>query len=84
MDITGIIIMLAIGAIAGFLAGQLMKGSGFGLVGNIIVGIVGSFIFGFLFGGLSLFPMPILNQILGGTIGASLLLFVISLVKKAT
>jgi len=42
MDITGLIIFLAIGAVAGWLAGNLMKGGGFGLLGNIVVGVVGA------------------------------------------
>ena len=46
----GIILYLLIGAVAGWLAGLIMKGRGFGLFGNIIVGIIGGFIGGFLFG----------------------------------
>ncbi|MEM7455278.1 MAG: GlsB/YeaQ/YmgE family stress response membrane protein [Planctomycetota bacterium] len=84
MDITGLLIALLVGAIAGFLAGQIMKGRGFGLVGNIIVGILGAVIFGALFGNFNLLNSPMLNEIAGGTIGAMVLLFVISLVKKAT
>ena len=49
MDIQGLIIFLAIGAAAGWLAGTLMKGGGFGLLGNIIVGIIGAVIGGFVF-----------------------------------
>ncbi len=84
MNVTGLLIALLIGAVAGFLAGQIMKGSGFGLVGNIIVGILGALIFGFLFGNFNLLNSEILNEIAGGTIGAVILLFLISLVKKAT
>ena len=54
MNITGLLIALVIGAIAGFLAGQIVKGHGFGLVGNMIVGIVGALVFGFLFGNFNL------------------------------
>ena len=46
MDLVGIIIWLAIGAIAGWLAGQIMKGGGYGFVGDITVGIVGAAIAG--------------------------------------
>jgi uncharacterized membrane protein YeaQ/YmgE (transglycosylase-associated protein family) len=84
MDITGLLVALLIGAIAGFLAGQIMKGHGFSLVGNIIVGIVGSLLFGFLFGNFNLLNSAILNGIAGGTLGAVILLFLIGLVKKAT
>ncbi|MBX3421873.1 MAG: GlsB/YeaQ/YmgE family stress response membrane protein [Pirellulaceae bacterium] len=84
MNISGLLIALLIGAAAGFLAGQIMKGRGFGILGNIVVGILGALVFGFLFGSLNLFNSAILNQIAGGTIGAVILLFVIGLIKKAT
>jgi uncharacterized membrane protein YeaQ/YmgE (transglycosylase-associated protein family) len=80
----GIIVAVVIGAIAGFLAGNIMKGGSMGLVPNIIVGIVGAFLFSFLFGSLNLIPVPYVNEILSGTIGAVILLFAISLFKKAT
>lgn len=79
-----LLIAILIGAIAGFLAGQIMKGRGFGLIGNIIVGIVGAALFGFLFGNFKLLSNEFLDAIAGGTIGAVILLFIISLVKKAT
>ncbi len=50
MSITNLIIFLAIGAIAGWLAGNLIKGGGFGLMGNIVVGVIGAFVGGFVFG----------------------------------
>jgi uncharacterized membrane protein YeaQ/YmgE (transglycosylase-associated protein family) len=50
MDITGLVIFLAIGAVAGWLAGILMKGGGFGLLGNIVVGVIGAVLGGFVFG----------------------------------
>lgn len=84
MNITGLIIALLVGAVAGFLSGQIVKGRGFGLVGNIVVGVVGALIFGFLFGNFNLLNSPILNEIAGGTIGAVILLVVISFMKKAT
>ena len=49
MDAQGLIIFLAIGALAGWLAGKIMKGGGFGLVGNIIVGVVGAIVGGYVF-----------------------------------
>lgn len=52
-EITQILVMLGIGAVAGWLAGIIMKGAGFGLIGNIIVGIVGSVIGTFVGGLLS-------------------------------
>ncbi len=84
MNIAGLLIALIIGAVAGFLAGQIMKGSGFGLIGNMIVGILGALVFGFLFGNFNLLNSAILNEIAGGTIGAVILLWLLSLVKKAS
>ena len=49
MDVQGLIIFLIIGAVAGWLAGTLMKGGGFGLIGNVVVGVIGAVIGGFLF-----------------------------------
>lgn len=77
-----IIIFLAIGALAGWLAGTLMKGRGFGLLGNIIVGIIGSVVGGFAFGLLGISAGGILGSIVTAVIGAVLLLFIISLIKK--
>lgn len=83
MDPVAIIIMLAIGAVAGWLAGQILSGSGFGLFGNILVGIAGALVAGFLLPGFLPFG-GIVGQIISATIGAILLLVVIGLVKKAT
>jgi uncharacterized membrane protein YeaQ/YmgE (transglycosylase-associated protein family) len=83
MDITSLIIFLAIGAVAGWLAGLLMKGRGFGLLGNIVVGIIGAVVGGFLAGVLGISASGIIGSILMATAGAAVLLFVIGLVKKA-
>lgn len=82
MDPVAIIIMLVVGAIAGWLAGQIMKGAGFGLIGNIIVGILGAIVAGFLLPGI----LPIgglIGSIISATIGALILLFVVGLLKRA-
>ncbi len=76
------ILFLIIGAVAGWLAGNFMKGSGFGLLGNILVGIVGSFIGGFLFGLLGLQGFGLIGSLVTATVGAVVLLYIISLVKK--
>jgi uncharacterized membrane protein YeaQ/YmgE (transglycosylase-associated protein family) len=80
----GIIAWLIIGAIAGWLAGVLVKGGGFGLIVDIIVGIVGAFIGGWLAGvlGISLGGGWI-GSIITAVIGAVILLFVIRLIKRA-
>jgi uncharacterized membrane protein YeaQ/YmgE (transglycosylase-associated protein family) len=85
MSVEGLIIFLIVGAIAGWLAGQIMKGGGFGLIGDIIVGIIGAFIAGFLLPAIGI-PMiggTIIGAIIYATIGAVILLFVIRLVKRA-
>ena len=84
LDIWGLVIAMLIGAIAGFLAGQIVKGHGFGLVWNIVIGIVGALLFGFLFGNFNLLNSPILNEIVGGTLGAIILLLVIGAFRTAT
>ena len=84
MGIESLVVLLLIGAVAGWLAGLIMKGYGFGLIGNIVVGIVGAFIAGLVFPaiGVSL-GSGILASILHATVGAVILLFLIGLIKRA-
>jgi uncharacterized membrane protein YeaQ/YmgE (transglycosylase-associated protein family) len=84
MDPTSLIIFLLIGAAAGWIAGLLMRGGGFGLLGNIVVGIVGAVVGGFLFGlvGVSA-GGGLLGSLVTAVIGAAVLLFVVGLIKKA-
>ncbi len=83
MDPTAIIIMLLVGAIAGWLAGIIYSGAGFGLVGNIIVGLLGAIIAGFLLPGV--LPLSgIAGQIISAAIGAVILLFLVSLARRGT
>jgi uncharacterized membrane protein YeaQ/YmgE (transglycosylase-associated protein family) len=84
MAIEGLIIWLVIGAIAGWLAGELVKGYGFGLVGNIVVGIAGAFIAGWLFPRIGfVLSGGILAAIVNAFIGAVILLLVIGFLKRA-
>jgi len=84
MDLTGLLILLAIGAVAGWLAGIIMKGSGFGLIGDIIIGIIGAVVGGYLFSTFGISAGGgILGAIITGTVGAGVLLFVIGLIKRA-
>lgn len=78
----GIVWFLLIGLIAGFLAGKIMKGGGFGLVGNLVVGIVGAVVGGFTFGLLGFNSTGLIGGLLTATAGAVILLFLIDLVKK--
>lgn len=83
MTLTGFLIWIFIGAIAGWLAGVLVKGWGFGLVGNIIVGIAGAFVGGFVFNALGISSgSGLLGAILGATVGAVVLLLAIRLLRS--
>lgn len=82
MDITALIIFLAIGAVAGWLAGNLMRGCGFGLLGNIVVGIIGAVVGGSVFGFFGITAGRLIGSIITATAGAALLIFVVGLIKK--
>ncbi|MFI1744801.1 GlsB/YeaQ/YmgE family stress response membrane protein [Thalassobellus sediminis] len=74
---------LLIGGIAGWLAGKLMKGGGFGLLLNIIIGILGGIVGNWLFGTLGISLMNgVIGDVLTGAIGACAILFVAGLIKK--
>lgn len=77
------IYFLVTGAIAGWLAGRILKGSGFGLIGNIVIGVLGAVLGGYLFRTLGFWSDGgILGQIVTALVGAIVLLFLLSLVKK--
>lgn len=78
-----LLIFLIIGAIAGWLAGMLVKGGGNGLLVNIVVGIIGAVIGGSLFGLVGVSSGGLIGSIITATIGAVILLFVIRALKKA-
>jgi len=71
-----------IGVAAGWLAGQISKGSGFGLLGDLAVGVVGSFVGGFLFGLVGLGD-GVIARLLMAVVGAVVLLYVIRVVRRA-
>lgn len=84
MGIESLVVFLIIGAVAGWLAGLIVQGFGFGLIGNIIVGIVGAFIAGWLLPRVGLtFGGGVLAAIIHAVIGAVILLLIIRLVKRA-
>ena len=75
---------MIVGAIAGWLAGLVVKGVGFGLLGNIVVGIIGAVVAGWLLPRLGiLIGGGILGAIINAFIGAVIVLFVIGLIKRA-
>ena len=78
-----LLVILLIGAIAGWLAGQIVQGTGFGLIGDIIIGIVGAFIASLLFPRLGFhLGTGIVAEIIASTLGAVVLLVVVRLVKR--
>ena len=84
METEQLIAFLLIGAVSGWLAGQLLKGGGFGLLGNLIVGILGAIIGGWLFDVLGIeVGGKWVGPIVTSTAGAVALLFAIGLVKKS-
>ena len=74
---------ILIGIAAGWLAGQIMKGGGYGLVGDLIVGIIGALLGGWLFGLAGVAAGGLIGQLVVATIGAILLIFLLRLIKKS-
>jgi uncharacterized membrane protein YeaQ/YmgE (transglycosylase-associated protein family) len=75
---------ILIGLVAGWLAGQLVKGGGFGVIGDIIVGVLGAVLGGFLFSSLGVSPDGgLLGSIVVATIGAIILILILRAVKRA-
>jgi uncharacterized membrane protein YeaQ/YmgE (transglycosylase-associated protein family) len=84
MDVQTLLVFLIVGAVAGWLAGMIVKGHGFGLVGNIIVGIIGAFLAGWLLPMLGIaIGGGIVAAIINALIGAVILLAIIGLIKRA-
>jgi uncharacterized membrane protein YeaQ/YmgE (transglycosylase-associated protein family) len=83
MDPVTIIVWLIVGAVAGWLAGQVVKGGGFGLVGDIVVGIIGAIVGGWLLPRLGIIiGGGMLGAIINAAIGAIIVLLVVRLVKR--
>jgi uncharacterized membrane protein YeaQ/YmgE (transglycosylase-associated protein family) len=80
----GLIASLFIGALAGWLAGKITQGRGFGALGNILIGIVGAGVGGFLFGLLGITTYNLVGTILMATVGAIVLLYVVGLITRKT
>jgi uncharacterized membrane protein YeaQ/YmgE (transglycosylase-associated protein family) len=84
MTIMDLVLWIVIGAVAGWLAGELMRGRGFGIIGNIVVGIVGAVIGGLIFDALDIAAgFGILGSLLMSLIGAIILLFLIGLFGRS-
>jgi uncharacterized membrane protein YeaQ/YmgE (transglycosylase-associated protein family) len=80
----GLLWFLIVGLIAGWLAGVLVKGGGFGVVGDIVIGVIGAILGGWLFSTFGAAPGGgLLGSILVATIGAVVLLVVVRVLKRA-
>ena len=73
---------LVVGAIAGWLAGKVWQGRGFGFFGNIGVGIIGAFVGGVIFSSIGIYPMGFVGSLFMAFAGAIVLLFLIGLLKR--
>ena len=82
MELYHLLLFLLIGLAAGFLAGKITKGSGFGAMWNIIIGVVGSFVGGILFWLVGLSTTNVIGQLIAATVGAVALLYGIRYIKK--
>jgi uncharacterized membrane protein YeaQ/YmgE (transglycosylase-associated protein family) len=72
---------LIIGAVAGWLAGKIMRGRGFGLAGDLVVGILGSLVGGFIFRFLGIASFGLIGSLVTATVGAVVLLWLIHRLK---
>jgi uncharacterized membrane protein YeaQ/YmgE (transglycosylase-associated protein family) len=83
MDIQQLAIFLLIGAVAGWLAGLMVKGGGFGILGNIIVGVLGAIFGGWLFAQLGISTgNQWIGSLITATVGAVVLVFLLGLITR--
>lgn len=82
MTLTSILILVAIGLVAGWLAGMIWKGGGFGILWNIIIGVAGSFLGGWIFRLLGISYGGIIGSIVAALIGALILLAIVNLIRR--
>ena len=82
MTLQSLITFLLVGGLAGWISGLVTKGSGFGLAGNIIVGIVGAFLGGFVFGLLGISSHGFLGNLIFATLGALVFVWLLRFIKK--
>jgi uncharacterized membrane protein YeaQ/YmgE (transglycosylase-associated protein family) len=84
MPIETLVIWALVGAVAGWLAGIIVKGGGFGLLGDIIIGILGAFVGGWLLPRLGVYlGAGLISLVASATIGAVVLLLILRLVRRA-
>ena len=83
MTVSYLIWFLLIGLIAGWLAGRVMKGGGFGIVGDMIVGVIGAFLGGWLFSMMGISAGGTIGAIITAFVGAVVLILLLRLIKRA-
>lgn len=84
MGIESVIVWLIVGAIAGWLAGLIVKGAGFGLLGNIVIGIIGAVVAGWLLPQLGVnLGTGVIRAIINAAIGGVIVLVILSLIRRA-
>ncbi len=74
---------LLIGLVAGWLAGKIMKGSGYGVVGDLVLGIIGAMVGGHIFAWFGIFTYGFIGDVIVATVGAVLLVLLVRLIKRA-
>jgi len=82
MTVTALIWFLLIGLIAGWLAGQVMRGGGYGIVGDMIVGVIGAVIGGWLFGLLGIAAGGLIGSIITAFVGAVVLIAILRAIRR--
>ena len=86
MTVESLVVWIVVGLVAGFLAGNIVKGGGFGLVGNLVVGVIGALLAGWLLPAIGLgfsIVNPLVTSIVYATIGAVVLLLVVGLFRRS-
>jgi uncharacterized membrane protein YeaQ/YmgE (transglycosylase-associated protein family) len=83
MQGTNLLYFLLIGLAAGWLAGKVMKGSGYGLIGDLVIGVVGAFLGGWIFGLLHIAAGGLLGLLVTAFVGAVVLVWLLRMMKRA-
>ncbi len=82
MSLSSFLIFIILGALAGWISGLLTKGTGFGAVGNIIVGIIGAFLGNFAFGLLGIVAFGLIGRLVFAVVGALIFIWLLRFVRK--
>lgn len=83
MSLTALIWFLLIGLIAGWLAGKVVRGGGFGVIGDMIVGVIGAFLGGWLFGVLGISAGGLIGSLITAFVGAVVLILLLRVIRRA-